>query len=111
MSFNLDNLASISLASPRVLAWSIFPKVFGFASGLFVWLCVATLFTGFVVAKTQRQKSFKELCDAAGHMIPDGPRPLPILGKGYPDYHKNRHMKSQKAKKTTRILSVSDTVP
>lgn len=81
MSFNLENLTSISLASPHVLAWSSFSKGLGFASGLFVWLCVATLFTGFVVAKTQQQKPFKKLCDVAGNMIPDGPKPMPILGK------------------------------
>lgn len=80
----MDNFTSISLASPSVLAWSIFSKGFGFASSLFVWLYVATLFTGFVVAKTQRQKSFKELYDAAGNMIPDGPKPMPILGKFLP---------------------------
>ncbi|KAG6363664.1 hypothetical protein INS49_008765 [Diaporthe citri] len=80
MSLNLDNLTSISLASPHALAWSIFSDGFGFVSSLFIWLCVATLFAGFVVAKTQQQKSFKELCDATGNMIPDGPTPMPILG-------------------------------
>lgn len=81
MSFNLENVTSISLASPQILAWSVFSRGFGFVYGPFVWLLVATLLVGFAVAKTQQQKSFTELCDAAGNMIPDGPKPLPILGK------------------------------
>lgn len=81
MSFNLDNLSSISLPLPRAPAWSIISEGFGFASGLFVWLCVATLFTALIVAKTQQQRFLKELCDAAGNVIPDGPKPMPILGK------------------------------
>lgn len=81
MSFNLGNITSISLASPQILAWSIFSRGLGFVSGPFIWVSVATLLLGFVVAKTQQQKSFTILRDAAGNMIPDGPKPLPILGQ------------------------------
>lgn len=77
----MDHLASFSLDSPQILAWSIFSKGFGFVSGPFVWSVMAVLFLGFVLVKTQQQESFRELCDAAGNMIPDGPKPLPILGK------------------------------
>lgn len=77
----MDHLASVSLDSPQILAWSIFSKGFGFVSGPFVWSFVAVLLIGFVLVKTQQQESFRELCDAAGNMIPDGPKPLPVLGE------------------------------
>lgn len=81
MSFNLGNITSISLASPQILAWSIFSRGFGFVSGPIILVFVVTPLLGFVVAKTQQQKSFTILRDAAGNMIPDGPKPLPILGQ------------------------------
>lgn len=77
----MDHLASVSLDSPQILAWSIFSKGFGFVSGPFVWSFAAMLLLGFVLVKTQQQESFRELYDAAGNMIPDGPKPLPVLGQ------------------------------
>lgn len=81
MSFNLDHLASTSLASAQIVAWSVLTKCLGFVSRPIGWVSVAALLTGFILAKIQRQKSFRELRDASGNTIPGGPRNLPILGK------------------------------
>lgn len=81
MGFNSGNITSTSLAPPQVLAWSTLSNGLGFVSGPFGWLCVAALLAGVVLAQSQQQRSFRELCDKAGNRIPDGPKPLPILGK------------------------------
>lgn len=81
MSFDSRNITGASLSLPQALAWSNLGNGFGFVSGPFSWLCMAALLSGFVLAHSQHQTSFKELHDKAGNSIPDGPKPLPILGK------------------------------
>lgn len=109
MSFNLDHLASISLASAQIAAWSVLTKCLGFVSGPIGWVSVAAL-TGFVVAKIQRQKSFRELRDASGNTIPDGPRNLPILGKCSSQDIMRIRCEDLETEPHTRILPVSDPV-
>lgn len=111
MSFNMDHLASIPLNSPQILAWSIFSKGSGFVSGPFVWSFVAVLLLGFVLVKTQQQESFRELCDAAGNMIPDGPKPLPVLGKISSSIFIRDKRGKLETEKPIRILPISDKVP
>lgn len=107
----MDHLGSIPLDSPQILAWSIFPKGFGFVSDPFVWSFVAVLFLGFLVARTQQQKSFRELCDAAGNMIPDGPKPLPVLGKILSRIMIRDTYQRLETEQPIRILPISDKVP
>lgn len=111
MSFNMDHLAILSLDSPQILAWSIFSKGFGFVSGPFVWSFVAVLLSGFVLVKTQQQESFRELCDAAGNMIPDGPKPLPVLGKISSSIFVRDKRGKLETEQPIRILPISDKVP
>lgn len=111
MSFNMDHLASIPLDSPQILAWSIFSKGFGFVSGPFIWPFVVALLVGFVVAKTQQQKAFRDLCDEAGNMIPDGPRPLPVLGKILSRIMIRDTYQRLETEQPIRILPISDQVP
>lgn len=81
MSMNSANLTITELELPEVLTWTILSKGFGFVSGPFGWLCAAVLLTGFFLAQSQQQISFRKLCDKDGNKIPNGPKPLPILGK------------------------------
>ncbi|KAI3396191.1 hypothetical protein diail_394 [Diaporthe ilicicola] len=80
MNLSLITLASTPLDSTQPLDWSILTQGFGFVSEPLGWLCVATFLVGFVLTKSQQQNSFRKLSDKAGNRIPDGPRPLPILG-------------------------------
>lgn len=105
----MDHLASIPLHSPQILALSVFFKGFGFVSGPFIWPFVVALLLGFVVAKTQQQKAFRELCDAAGNMIPDGPKHLPVLGK-FRIMIRDTYQRLE-TEQPTRILPISDKVP
>ncbi|POS73604.1 hypothetical protein DHEL01_v207996 [Diaporthe helianthi] len=80
MSFESKSITSASLALPQAPAWTNLGNGSGFVSGSFGWLCIAALLSGFILAHSQQQGSFRELCDKAGNKIPDGPKPLPILG-------------------------------
>ncbi|KAG8164966.1 hypothetical protein KVR01_005241 [Diaporthe batatas] len=80
MSFDSINITSASLSPPQALDWSNLGNGFNFVSGPFSWLCMAAFLSGFVLAHFQHQSSFKELYDKYGNGIPDGPKPLPILG-------------------------------
>lgn len=107
----MEHLASIPLDSPQILAWSIFSKGFGFVSGPFVWLLVAVLVLGLILVKTQQQESFRELCDTAGNMIPDGPKPLPVLGKILSRIMIRDIYQRLETEQPIRILPISDKVP